>query len=183
MREHGASYEIEPTQRKQDKVEVLSEKLSRATGAVLLDYRGLSVTEVSELRVKLQEQDADFHVVKNTLLKIAAEQNQQDFGAMLEGPTALAIMYGEPVGPAKVFNEYLRDHKNVTLKGGVLKGRLITPENVTALAKIPPREVLIAQLLASAQGPITGLVGTLSSVLSSFVFTLQAVADQKNASA
>ena len=172
-------YQVEPTKQKQDVVQELTEKLGRSTAAVMMDYRGLSVSEVSDLRQRLGGAEAEFHVVKNTLLRIAAEANNQDFGNMLEGPSAIAILYGDPVAPAKVFADYLREHREVTLKGGVLNGRPMTPEQVDALSKIPPKEVLLAQLLAGFNGPISGLVGTLNGVVSNFVFTLQALADQK----
>jgi len=176
-------YVVEPTKAKQEVVEELTEKLSRSSGAILLDYRGLSVTQMSDLRRKLGEANAEFHVVKNTLLRIAANANNQDFGNLLEGPSAIGILFGDPVAPAKVFSDYLAEHRNVALKGGVLEGRPLAVAQVEALAKIPPREVLLAQLLAGFNGPVTGLVGTLSGVLSNFVFTLQALADQKGAEA
>jgi large subunit ribosomal protein L10 len=138
---------------------------------------------MTDLRRKLGETNAEFQVVKNTLLRIAATANNQDFGNLLEGPSAIGILYGDPVGPAKVFSDYLAEHRNVTLKGGVLEGRAIEASQVEALAKIPPKEVLLAQLLAGFNGPISGLVGTLSGVLSNFVFTLQALADQRGAEA
>ena len=172
-------YEIEPTKHKQEVVRELTEKLGRSSAAVMMDYRGLSVSEVSDLRRQLGDVDAEFHVVKNTLLRIAADANGQDFGNMLEGPSAIAILYGDPVAPAKVFADYLRAHREVTLKGGVLNGRPLSAEQVEALSKIPPKEVLLAQLLAGFNGPISGLVGTLNGVISNFVYTLQALADQR----
>jgi large subunit ribosomal protein L10 len=174
-------YTVEPTQEKQDVVKDLTAKLGRSTGAILIDYRGLSVAAMTDLRRKLDASDAEFHVVKNTLLRIAAGANHQDFGDMLEGPSAITILYGDPVAPAKVFSDYLREHRNVALKGGMLNGRIMSAEQVGALSRIPPKEILLSQLLAGIQGPISGFVGTLSGILSNFVFTLQAVADQRSA--
>jgi large subunit ribosomal protein L10 len=172
-------YVVEPTSAKKAVAGDLAEKLGRSTGAIMLDYRGLSVAEMTDLRRKLGDTDAEFHVVKNTLLRIAAEANDQDFGNLLEGPSAVAILFGDPAASAKVFTDFLATHRNVTLKGGVLRGRPLESKQVEALGKIPPKEVLLAQLLAGFNGPISGFVGTLSGVLSNFVFTVQAIADQK----
>lgn len=173
-------YEVEPTAQKMKRVDELTEKLGRSSAAVMLDYRGLSVSEMTDLRRRLDETDSEFHVVKNTLLRIAAERTNQDFGDMLEGPSAIAIVYGDPVATTKVFADYLREHREVTLKGGVLDGRPLNAAQMEALSKIPPKEVLLAQLLAGFNGPITGFVGTLSSLLSGLVYTLQAISDQKD---
>lgn len=172
-------YEVEPTKRKQEVVEELTDKLTRSTGSFMLDYRGLSVSELTDLRRKLDDTNVELLVVKNTLLRIAADRAEKDFGDMLSGPSAIAILFGDPVAPAKVFSDYLKDHREVALKGGVLKGRYMTPAQIEAVSKIPPKEVLLAQMLAGFQSPISGLVGTFNGMLSSFVFTLQAVADQK----
>ena len=123
------------------------------------------------------------HVVKNTLLRIAATANHLDFGNLLEGPSAITLLYGDPVAAAKVFSEFLAENREVALKGGLLDGKPLNALQIAALAKIPPKDVLLSQLLAGMQGPISGFVGTLSGVLSSLVFTLQAVADQKGAEA
>lgn len=176
---YGQDYTVEPTNQKREVVVELTEKLSRSTGAVMLDYRGLSVSAMTDLRRRLGDADAEFHVVKNTLLQIAADANNQDFGDLLKGPSAIAILFGDPVAPTKVFADYLREHREISLKGGVLDGKPLSAAQVEALSKIPPKEVLLAQLLAGFNGPITGLVGTLNGVLSNFVFTLQALADQK----
>ena len=173
------NYVVEPTVKKQQVVQDLTEKLGRSSGAIMLDYRGLSVSDMSDLRRQLGESDAEFHVVKNTLLRIAADANGQDFGEMLEGPSAISILYGDPVASAKVFTAYLAEHRNVTLKGGVLNGRPMSADQVEALSKIPPKDVLLAQLLAGFNSPITGLVGTLNGLLSGLVYTLQGIADQK----
>ena len=93
----------------------------------------------TDLRRRLGDSDAEFHVVKNTLLRIAADANRQDFGGLLEGPSAITILYGDPVGVAKVFSDFLREHRNVTLKGGVLDGRPLSAAQVGISRKSRPR--------------------------------------------
>jgi large subunit ribosomal protein L10 len=185
MSDAEKQYEVEPTAEKIKTVEALADQLSRSTGAILLDYRGLSVAQMTQLRRKLDDSDADFQVVKNTLLRIAAKAADKDFGDMLEGPSAVAILYGDPVGPAKIFTDFITEirNPNITLKGGVLDSKPISVKQVEALGKIPSKEVLIAQMLGGFQAPISNFVGTLSGVLSSFVFTLQAISDQKGGAA
>ena len=176
-----------PTVQKEETVAEVAETLRSAQATILADYRGLTVSQMSDLRKKLRDADTQFAVVKNTLFRRAMEgiiDPDPQLDATLNGPTAIAFSLKDPVATAKVLTDYIRDNRNtpLTLKGGVIGGRFVTPDQVNALSKVPPREVLIAQMLGSFQAPITGLVGTLNGILSNFVFTLQAVADKKQAS-
>lgn len=171
------------TPKKEAIVKEMAEKLQRSSAAVLADYRGLTVTEITDLRRRLGSTDTELRVIKNTLLTRAAAEAGLDFGDLLSGPTAVAIAYGDVVAPAKVFVDFLRDHKNVSVKGGLVERRFFAAEQLTALSKIPPREVLLAQLLGGLNAPISGLVGTLQGIISNLVFTLQAVADKRGEAA
>lgn len=171
-----------PNPKKEKVVADLAEALRNASSALLTDYRGLTVAQISELRRRLREANAEYHVVKNTLFMRALKEVGYDIG-LLEGPTAVAFAHNDPVAPAKVLLEFMRENKVPVPKGGIVEGKVVSAEQVEALSKIPPREVLLAQAVAGIQAPITGLVSCLQGVISNFVLTLQAVADKKAQSA
>ena len=118
-----------------EKVAVVNEvyeKLTKAQSVVLVDFRGLTVQEATELRKKLREAGVELKVTKNTLTRLAAEKaDLKDLHAYLEGPTALAFGYEDPVSPAKILSDFAKDHKKLELKGGVLEGRVIDQAMVT----------------------------------------------------
>jgi large subunit ribosomal protein L10 len=177
-----------PTVEKEQIVGEVAETLKNAQAAILTDYRGLTVAQVSDLRKKLRDSDTQFAIVKNTLFKRAADgiiNPDPQLDETLNGPTAVAFALKDPVAAAKVLTDYIRDNRNTPLaiKGAVVSGQFYTPAQVDALSRVPPREVLISQMLGSFQAPITGLVGTLNGIISNFVFTLQAVVDKKQAEA
>ena len=174
-------YVIEPAGAKVEVVAELRALVGQTQAAILTDYRGLSVAELTDLRKKLRDSDTEFRVVKNTLFRRAADGllPVDEMDVHLTGPTAIGFAKGDPVGAAKVLVDFARDHKAMSLKAGVLGGRVYDAAQVEALSKTPPREVLISQMLGSLNGPISGFVGTLSGILSNFVFTLQAIADKQ----
>lgn len=178
----ATEYVVEPASAKVENVADLRELVGQIQGAILTDYRGLSVAELTELRQKLRGADAEFRVVKNTLFKRAADGilPVEQFDAHLTGPTAIGFAKGDPVGAAKVLIDFARDHKALSVKAGIVGQSVYNAEQVDALSKTPPREVLIAQMLGSLNGPISGFVGTLNGIISNFVFTLQAIADKQN---
>jgi large subunit ribosomal protein L10 len=172
-----------PTLEKENVIKDLKKTIDRSNATLYTDYRGLTVSEVTTLRKKLRAVDAEFHIVKNTLFKRAAEGKLPlaELDAHLSGPTAIGFANGDAVAAAKALLDFMKDHKEMSLKAGVIDGRVFGPDQVTAISKLPAKEVLIAQMLGTLNGPITGLVGTLNGILSNFVFTLQAVADKKAA--
>jgi large subunit ribosomal protein L10 len=169
------------------KTKVLDETgdlITRSQAVVLTEYRGLTVPQMSDIRKKLRDADADFSVVKNTLFKRAAGDDaaaDSQLEATLNGPTAAVFALGDPVAAAKVVSDYIAANRNTPLKvkGGLVSGKFYTPAQVEALSKVPPREVLISQMLGAFNSPIAGFVGTLNGIVSNFVYTLQAVADKK----
>jgi large subunit ribosomal protein L10 len=172
-----------PTQEKADVIKELKETIERSNATLYTDYRGLTVAEVTDLRKKLRAVDAEYHIVKNTLFKRAAAGKLplDELDPHLMGPTAIGFAKGDAVAATKALLDFMKDHKEMSLKAGVVDGKLFNPEQVTALSKLPSKEVLIAQMLGQFNAPITGLVGTLNGIISNFVFTLQAVADKKAA--
>lgn len=166
---------------KQLVVKELAEKLKLAKGTVLTDYRGLNVEKVTDLRNKLRAANIEYRVVKNTLLRIAAEDaGIKGLEGYLEGPTALA-MSADPVAPAKVLADWIKANKMLELKGGILEGKVISAQGVTGLADLPPREVLLAMVVGTMNAPIIGLVNVLQGPLRKLVYAVDAVAKQKEA--
>lgn len=176
-------YVTEPAQAKIEIVADLRELIGETQAAILTDYRGLSVAQLTTLRKKLRAVDAEYRIVKNTLFKLAADglMPVAEMEQHLKGPTAIGFAKKDPVGAAKIMLDFTKESKTFTIKAGVMTGKVLDPKQVEALSKVPPREVLIAQMLGSLNSPIAGLVGSLNGIISNFVFTLQAVADKKAA--
>ncbi len=164
---------------REQKVKVISELaevMARCNAGVLTNYQGLSAAELTTLRRKLRELGIEYRVVKNTLARFAAEKAGRDFlAASFEGTTAIAFSYGDEVELAKALANHIRSSDSVlTIKGGFLADRLLTQEDVNTLAELPPRGVLISQILAGMQSPITALVNCLAYPLREITGTLQA---------
>jgi len=170
------------TSEKQAVVAELKEKLSGTKGAVLTNYRGLTVAQDTKLRSKLREAGVEYRVVKNTMTRIAAKEvGLEGLDSYLEGPTAIAMSYTDPVAPAKIISDFVKENKLEVLevKAGLVEGKVIDAAGVKALASLPPREVLIAQVLAGMQSPIVGLVNVLQGSIRNLVYALDAVRKQK----
>ena len=171
------------TAAKQAIVAELKEKLTGAKGAVLVNYRGLTVAQDTKLRRRqLREAGVDYRVVKNTMTRIAAQEaGLEGLDVYLEGPTAMAISTTDPVAPAKIITDFVKEHKLQVLevKAGLVEGNVIDENGVKALASLPSREVLIAKMLGSMQSPITGLVNVLQGSIRNLVYALDAVRQQK----
>lgn len=162
-------------------VEEIKGKLQNAKGVVLADYRGLNVAEVTKLRTKLREAGVEYKVLKNTMTRIAAHDlGINGLDPFLEGPTAIAFGT-DPVAPAKVISEFAKTNKNLEIKAGLLEGKVIDFEGVKALADLPSREVLLAQIAAGMQAPLVGMVNVLQGPLRKAVYALDAIRKQKEA--
>ena len=158
----------------------IKDKMSRAQSIVLVDYRGLTVEEVTDLRNQFRKAGVEYAVLKNTMLTLAARDLQiEGLEEHLKGPTAVAFGYEDPVAPAKIITEYAKKNKKISVKCGLVDQKVIDVDGVTALAELPPKEVLIAKLMGSINAPISGFVGVLSGVLRSFVYAVEAVRKQK----
>ncbi len=161
----------------------LTEKFGRARLAILTECVGLPVNEVTELRKQLRGAKAEYRIVKNTLAARAAEGTAlAGLKVHLKGPTGVVIGYDDPVLPTKVLKDFIsaekRDQK-IRMTAGVLEGKILQPAELAAVAKLPKKEVLIAMLLSAMQGPIRGVVYTLSAVLSKFVRVIAAIQDKR----
>ena len=168
-----------PTEKKVQEVAEIVELLQTANLAVLTEYRGLTVADLQRLRGELRPHDSEFRVMKNTLAGLAADQvGLGEIRQLLEGPTAMVIAKAEPVAPAKVVNDFVRTSKILKVKGAILEGQMIPAADIERLATLPPREVLLGQVMAGIQSPIAGLVGVLSGTIRSLAYVLQARAEQ-----
>ncbi len=165
---------------KAGKVAELKDLLSSSKGAVLVDYCGLTVAEDTELRSKMREAGVKYMVAKNTFIRIAAkEAGIEGLDAYLEHNTAVAFSAEDPVAPAKILNDFSKNHKALEIKAGILDGKVIALDEVKALAELPSREELLAKLVGSMQAPISGLVNVLQGTIRNFVYTLEAVRQKK----
>ncbi len=162
-------------EKKAREVDELTGLLSRSNLVVLADYRGLTVSDMAGLRRKLRDQGIEFKVAKNTLTTFAAEKaGKGDLKAGLTGPTAIAFVTADEAAGAKALSDFERGSKVFKIKGGLLGTRPLTAADLGQLATMPPREVMLAQVVAGFQSPIASLVGTLGGVISGFVGTLEA---------
>jgi large subunit ribosomal protein L10 len=161
-------------------VEEIAGQLQEAEAIFAVDYRGITVDQIAELRTKLRGADARFRVVKNSLSERAADQaGMETLKPMLIGPTALALVKGDAALAAKALNDTARQLNNVLdFKGGVLNGSVLTADDVRSIARLPAREVLYAQLVGTVAAPLTGLARGLNALIGGLAIQLQAIADQ-----
>ena len=173
------------TSAKQAVVAQLKEQLESAKGVVLTSYKGLTVAQATELRRELREAGVSYHVVKNTMLRIAAkEAGIEGIEEHLEGTTAFAFSTEDAVAPAKVICGFIKKNKLedaevLTVKVGMVEGKVIGVDEVKALAALPSREELIAKLLGSMNAPISNTVNVLQGVIRNAVYVLDAIRSQK----
>jgi large subunit ribosomal protein L10 len=163
-------------EQKAEQVELLTEKLKKARVAVLTDYRGLTVSQMQELRGRLRTGDVEYRVVKNTLVRRAAEAaGVPALQSELEGPLAIAFGYEDLSLPAKLINEFVRATRlKLDIKGGLVEGRVFSPDQVKQLADLPSRESLIAQLMGTMQAPVGQMVGIMQTPLQQLMGVLNA---------
>lgn len=162
------------------KVAELKELLVNSKCSILVDFCGLTVAQDTELRRKMREAGVHYNVVKNTLLRIAAQEaGIEGLEPSLEKNTAIAVAPEDPVAVAKIICEFAKANKELKVKVGVLDGKVISVEDIKALADLPPKEVLIAKMLGSMNSPITGFVNVLQGTIRNVVYALEAVRKQK----
>jgi large subunit ribosomal protein L10 len=153
----------------------LTEKLERSEALIMTDYRGLNTAEINELRTKLRETETGYHVVKNSLVRLALEQAGLPWEqSLFDGPTAIGFCYEDVPGTAKILVDFADENKTFSIRGGLLGEELVNVAQISDLAKLPSSEVLIAQAVARIQGPLVGLMSVLSTPLQNLVSVLQA---------
>ncbi|MFB4165665.1 50S ribosomal protein L10 [Alteribacillus sp. JSM 102045] len=156
-------------EQKQQVVQEIADKLENSVSTIVVDYRGLDVAEATELRKQLREAGVDFKVYKNTMVRRATEKtNLTEIDEHLVGPTAVATSTEDVVAPAKVLNNFAKDHEQLEIKTGVIQGRVASLDEIKELASLPSHDGLVSMLLSVLQAPIRN-----------FALASKAVADQK----
>lgn len=154
---------------KKKQVAEIADRLQASKSTVLTDYRGLTVSQMNELRKQLREAGVEYKVYKNTLMRRAASQVElADLEEYLNGPTAVAFSNEDVVAPAKIINNFAKENNALEIKGGVVEGRVVTVEQIKELAELPSYEGLLSMLLSVLQAPMRN-----------FALAVKAVADQK----
>jgi large subunit ribosomal protein L10 len=162
-------------EQKEQIVQDLHERFSRARVVILTDYKGLNVEKLNTLRRKLKENDVEYQVAKNTLVNRASQDTQVALiSDALVGPTAVALSYADPVAPAKVLKEFAKENEALGIKIGVLGGQVLDEKAIENLANLPSREVLLAKLLSTMNAVPTGLVTALADLPRRLMNVLQA---------
>jgi large subunit ribosomal protein L10 len=156
-------------EQKKQIVDEISDKLKASVSTIIVDYRGLDVSEVTELRKQLREAGIEFKVYKNTMVRRAAEAaGLEGLNEFLTGPNAIAFCNEEVVAPAKIINNFAKEHEALEIKAGVVEGAITSVEEVKAIAELPSREGLLSMLLSVLQAPMRN-----------FALATKAVAEQK----
>lgn len=164
---------------KETAVAKLSDELGRIKLAVLADYRGLTVAEAEELRDKLRAEQVTYRVTKNTLLKLAVKNNSafaKTDPTIFTGPMALAMSFDDEVAPARLIFQYAKEHEALEIVGALTAdGQVLTKAEVKALATLPTKEQLLAQVVGTIAAPLSGFVGVMSGNVRSIVNVLNAI--------
>jgi large subunit ribosomal protein L10 len=167
-------------QQKEELVEQYKKWLAESDGLVLANYRNLSVKDISDLRKEIRESGGEFHVIKNTLAKRAFEESGREFKeGIFSGPTALGVSYDNPTGLAKVLKNFAKDQELIEIKSGYLADRLMTAEEVIAMADLPSMIEMRAMLLSTIAAPASQLVRTLAEPGRSLAAVLKARSEQE----
>jgi large subunit ribosomal protein L10 len=167
---------------KEATVAELTERFQNSSGAVLTEYRGLTVAQVKELRQALGD-DATFAVVKNTLTKLAAKDAgvADEFSALLVGPSAIAFVGGDVVQAAKGLREFSKANPLLVIKGGVLEGKTMSPDEISKLADLEPRDVLLAKLAGAMKASLSGAAASFAALPAQMARLLAALEEKKAA--
>ena len=165
---------------KEQKVNTIKELLSKAKVAIVSDYRGLSVEEITDLRRRLQAEKGDFTVVKNTLTKIAVKETGfEKLEEFLQGPTAIAVGFEDEIAPARVLTKFIKEKKKTEIKGGILDGKILSPAEVREISNLPSKQELYAQILRCINAPAQGIVNTVNAVPKALVTAMEEIRKQK----
>lgn len=167
---------------KSQNVEEIKEKISKAQTVVLVDYRGLNVEQLTELRSEYRKANVEYKVYKNTMMRFAfKDSGLEEFNQHLTGPNAIAFGYDDPVQAAKITAEFAKNNEQIEIKAGIVDGKIIDVDGVKSLASLPSREVLIAQALGGLNAPIQGFANVLQGTIRGLATVLQAIAEKQEA--
>lgn len=175
-----------PSQKNIDQVKNLTDKLAKAKSFILVDYRGLTVQQVTELRQKIKKAEGELKVAKNTLLKLALKNTLKDkeqldnFKEALTGPTMALFSFDDPVAPLKILSEFSKEIELPKVKVGLLGASFLPQQRVEQLAKLPGRDELRAKTISQLQAPIFGFVNVLSGNIKKLAYVLNSIKESKN---
>lgn len=163
--------------KKEETVQILKEKLEKASSVIFTDYKGLTMTNLSDLRNKLSEQLAEFTITKNSLLELALKSNNQRLASedQLEGPTATLFSFGDEVSPIKILVKTLKDTGKGKIKGGLLGNEALDTVKIIQLSTLPSKEELRAKTVGILAAPLQGMVGVLQGNLRNLVYALDQI--------
>lgn len=163
-------------------IDEIKERINSSQAMVLVDYRGLNVEQLTELRKQYREAEVEYKVYKNTMMQFAFKDlGYEDFNEYLKGPSAIAFGMDDPVSAAKVTAEFAKKNDKLEIKAGIVDGKIIGIEEVKSLAELPSREVLIAQVLGGLNAPIQGFTNVLQGTIRSLAIVLNAIAEKEAA--
>lgn len=166
---------------KSELVEKLHEELGKSGAVFVTDYKGLTVEQITQLRGGIRQAGGKYQVVKNTLLKLAADGTiASGLNPLLEGPTAIAVAFADPVALAKAIVEFSKKNEQLEIQGGVLGPQFLDASDVKDLASMPSKEVLLARMLGSINAPATNLVGVLAAMVRQLMYVLKAIEEKKS---
>lgn len=166
--------------RKEKQVNEIKERLSRISSAILTDFRGLTVKELTDLRRQLKAANVDYKIIKNNLVFRAVEENDlKTLSQYLQGPTAIAFGLDDPTVPVKILINFIKEYKKLEIKAGIIQGRVFNAQELTQISKLPSKEILLAQFIGGLQAPIAGLVNTLSGTIRGLLNVLKAIEEKK----
>nr|WP_244969248.1 50S ribosomal protein L10 [Tissierella praeacuta] len=169
-------------QAKSQNVEEIKEKISRAQSVVVVDYRGLNVEQLTELRSRYRKAGVEYKVYKNTMMRFAfKDSGLEEFNEFLKGPNAVAFGYDDPVQVAKITSDFAKENDKLEIKAGIVDGKIIDVNGVKDLANLPPREVLVAQALGGLNAPIQGFANVLQGTIRGLAVVLNAIAEKQGA--
>ncbi|MFA5577337.1 MAG: 50S ribosomal protein L10 [Tissierellaceae bacterium] len=167
-------------QAKTQNVEEIKEKIEKSQAIVLVDYRGLDVGQLTELRSKYRSAGVEYKVYKNTMMRFAfKDAGLEEFNEFLKGPSAIAFGYDDPVQAAKITTEFAKTNDKLEIKAGIVDGKIIDVKGVNDLGNLPSREVLIAQTLGGLNAPIQGFANVLQGTIRGLAIVLNAIQEKQ----
>ena len=167
---------------KSEKISQMKEKIEKAKVAIVTDYKGLSVEEITKLRRSIQKEDGDYMVTKNTLAKIAVKGTEYEvLTDALTGPVAIAFGFEDQVAPAKALAKFIKESKKGEILAAAMDGKLLSAAEAKALANLPSKQEIYAKMLGCINSPASGIANSINAVMSSLTRAMAAVRDQKSA--
>ena len=167
---------------KSEKISQMKEKIEKAKVAIVTDYKGLSVEEITKLRRSIQKEDGDYMVTKNTLAKLAVKGTEYEILTdALTGPVAIAFGFEDQVAPAKALAKFIKESKKGEILAAAMDGKLLSAAEAKALASLPSKQEIYAKMLGCINSPASGIANSINAVMSSLTRAMAAVRDQKSA--